>query len=563
MNHMLRTLASMSLVVSVSLGVSALGVSPASAGKVTVKDAGDADAAFASRRVALLIGVDNYADPDLSELAFAGKDARDVAAALENESIGDYDEVHVLTGAEATSRAAILAKLTQVTSSLQRDDTFLLYLSGHGTLTFDFMEDTRLWFLPSDAELDNPAKGGIEVAWLEETLATLTPRRRVLIMDTCHNGRGDGSRSAMNARTRERLASLRGDPPAPNAVSEVTESEARLYAAQYYQPAIEDKSLKNGVYTHYLLSALGDSRSEADLDGNGLVDVTEAHDFAQDRTIRHTGGLQVPRASYDIVGREVIYLSGDPGDRTRAERALISGYDGLLASAQLLIDGRTRGSLPNVIPIEPGSHKLEIQTPDGRTLHAERITVSAGEHLQIEELVQPPETVWTVAAGAVVSLNTESLPLVAPDFEVGLRPGVRGRWKPGVHLRASIGSTTQDFGPSPDGVTARAQGWMPSVGGSVGYQLRDNLLVGPQLELAAVQRRRGCVSDLITCEWTSKTTPTVLPGLRAEWTVPMGKAGDAMVRYDVRAVPLYEASGDGALQAHVAITQGLSVGAAF
>lgn len=537
---------------------------PALAGTVTVTDDGSADDAFAARRVALLIGVDTYDDAELAPLAFAGKDARDVATALKDQRIGDYDEVHVLTGKQATSRQAIVSKLREVTASLQRDDTFLLYLSGHGTLTLDPIDGTRLWFLPSDAELASPEERGLEVAWLEQTLSELVPRRRVLIMDTCHNGRGDGSRSALNARTRDRLAGLRGEPPAPNPVAEVTESEARLYAAQYYQPAIEDKSLQNGVYTHFLLSALGTERSAADLDGNGLVDVTEAHNYAQDRTIRHTGGLQVPRASYDIVGREVIYLAGDPSERTRAERALVSGYDGLLASARLLVDGQARGSLPSVVAIEPGKHKLEIQTADGRTIHAQKVSLKAGEHLQIEDLVEPPETTWTVAAGAVASVNTQSMPMVAPDFEVGVRPAMRGKWKPGVHLRASVGATTRDLEAHYSGIGAvRAQGWLPSVGGSVAYQVRDNLLIAPQLEVGALQRRSTCDSSIVACSWQNEIAPTVMPGLRAEWIVPMGRAGDAMVRYDVRAVPLY-AQGAGVTQdVHVAVTQGLSVGAAF
>lgn len=530
------------------LAALSMAATPALAGKVAV-DAGVADDVFDARRVALMIGIDSYADPALERLAFAGKDARDVAATLKNPHVGDYDEVHVLTGAQATSRAAILAKLQQVTANLQRDDTFLLYLSGHGTLTLDPIEGTRLWFLPSDATLATPADGGIEVAWLEKTLTELVPRRRVLIMDTCHNGRSDGSRAALNATTRDRLASLRGDPPAPNAVAEVTESEARLFAAQYYQPAMEDKSLQNGVYTHYLLQALQSDRGTADLDRDGLVDVTEAHDYAQDRTIRHTGGLQVPRAEYRIVGREAIFLSGDPSRRTKSENALVSAYNGLYASARLLVDGQSRGSLPSVHAITPGKHHIEIQTTDGRTIYAEKLTLKAGEHLQVEELVKPEPSVWTVQAGAIVTQGSPSLPLAAPEVELGWRPGVRGRWQPGLNLRAMVGASTRDLE-----LASNQGGVMPTIGGFIGYRVHDRFAVGPELDAGVLTR------SYLAGEGArySDVAPALLPGLRAEWRVPAGRAGDAMVRYDVRVLPLPGSDGWTASAVH-----GLSVGAAF
>lgn len=541
--------------------VTAALVSPAAAGKVVVPDDEAVDAAYASRRVALLVGVDRYADPDLEQLAFAGKDAHDVADALRDPSVGGFDEVIVLTGAEATSREAILATLEEVTADLQRDDTFLMYLSGHGTLTLDPLEGTRLWFLPSDAELSDPDQEGLDVAWLESSLTALTPRRRVLIMDTCHNGRADGSRAALNAPTRDRLASLRGEPPAPNPVAQVTESEARLYAAQYYQPAMEDKALGNGVYTHFLLQALRGDRGTADLDRDGLVDVAEAHDYAQDRTIRHTGGLQVPRAEYRIVGREAIYLSGDPTRRAKAENALVSAYNGLLASARLFVDGQSRGALPGVVAIEPGTHHLEIQTADGRTIYAERVNVTAGQHLQVEDLMAPRSTRFTVQLGAVASHGADALAPLAPEIEVGVRPGVRGRWQPGAHLRVSAaGSDTPDWDLAYDADSRASTNTLMMVGGFMGFQPHDRITLGPELEAGLRWRR-------IVCEACASVTPLTEDdlsfqgalGLRAEWAIPTGTRADLTLRYDARALPI-RAEQD---RVEVGIVHGLAVGGSF
>ena len=91
---------------------------------------------------------------------------------------------------------------------------------------------------------------------------------------------------------------------------------------------LEDKSLQNGVYTHYLIQALTHHSDTADLNADGLVDVTEAHDFAQDKTVKHTGGLGTTG------GVPHCWSRGDlPIRRSRAtknaEHALISAYQGL------------------------------------------------------------------------------------------------------------------------------------------------------------------------------------------------------------------------------------------
>jgi uncharacterized caspase-like protein len=534
---------------------------PALAGKVTVPKDGQLDRAYQARRVALLVGVDTYADPDLEPLAFAGKDARDMARALRDEAVGDFDEVHVLTGPDATSRQAILERLEAVTADLQRDDTFVLYLSGHGTLTLDPLEGTRLWFLPADAELATPAEEGLAVADLEATLSSLTPRRRVLIMDTCHNGRSDSSRAALNDTTRDRLASLRGEPPAPNPVAQVTESEARLYAAQFYQPAMEDRALGNGVYTHFLLRALTEDRGTADLDRDGLVDVTEAHDYAQERTIRHTGGLQVPRAEYQIVGRESIFLSGDPTRRTRAENALVSAYNGLLASARLLVDGQSRGTLPGVVAIEPGIHRIRLETADGRTIHSERVRLRAGEHLQIEELVRPTDPELTVHLGAVATHGAQALNPFAPDLEVGWRPVVRRTFTAGVHLRVSgLRGAAPDFDASfqRDGAHEAQVNLLPTVGVHAAWRPHPALSVGPTLEAGARWRQIQCVTCAVP-ETYSDVGALVAPGLRAGWRTRINDATDALVRYDVRLAPV-PGAGD---TLELGVLHGLSVGAAF
>lgn len=455
------------------------------AGPVPVGPSAAADAALQPRRVALLVGVQEYDDPALQGLQFPAKDAADLGRALGAPGIGGFDRVFVVSGHDATTRAALTRTIALVTADLQRDDTFLLYFSGHGTLTLDANEGSRLWFLPADASLDRPEARGLAVAEVEDLLAGLAPRRRVLIMDTCHNGRS-GSKSSVSQPTAQLLSGFRGEVPAPRTTRDVAESEARLYAAQYFQPAMEDPELQNGVYTHFFIEALGSGQSRADLDGDTLVDVTEAHAYARDRTITYTGGLQVPRAEYSIVGREEIFLSGSPTTRSSAELALVSAYDQLLDRAKILINGTPRGELPGLYAVEPGRSLVEIQGPDGDVLVRRRVTLDAGERLPVEALMQAQAASLLVAPGVSYTFGDASFNALSGSLGLWwVRPWSAPTWlRPDVHTSLDLG-----YGPVSDSALAVTTG-AANVGFTLALQ-RGALYGGPTADLRVPFRARA------------------------------------------------------------------------
>lgn len=484
----------------------------ASAAVVATAPAPDADAVYAPRRVAVLVGVQEYGDPALAGLRFPAKDARDLGVALGSADVGGFDEVKVVTGAAATSRAALRQALRDATATLQRDDTFLLYLSGHGTLTLD-PEGSHLWFLPSDGRLDAPEATGLSVAELEALVADLPARRRVLILDTCHNGRA-GSKSSVAAGTAARLQGLRGEPPAPRVEREISESEARLYAAQYYQPAMEDPELQNGVYTHYLLEGLTGERDDADLDRDGLVDVAEAHEYARDRTIAWTGGLQVPRAEYRIVGREEIFLSGKEGQRSAAEQALVSATNALLNRARILVNGVPRGELPGLYAVDPGPTRIRVETADGRTLLDERVRLEAGATLPVEDLLRRRAPELSVALGASwQGGGAGAMHAVHPSLQVAwARPVDLGaRWRPDLHASFEIAE-----GPLPTLPDAVATTGTAALGATLGLQVGP-AWIGPTVEARLPFRVREDLGE-------RQLQVTGAAGLSAGAGIPLGRS---------------------------------------
>jgi uncharacterized caspase-like protein len=494
----------------------------------------DLDAVYQPRRVALLIGVDRYEDPALTPLRFAAKDARDLGAVLDDADYGDFDKVMTITAQTATTREGIEKALRFATADLQRDDTFVLYMSGHGTLTLDAVDGTQLWFLPSDGQLGQARETGIDVAWLEDQVAEVDARRRVLIMDTCHNGR-EGSRSQLSTDVAQRLDGLRGEAPAPRSVREVSESEARLFAAEYYQPAMEAPELSNGVYTHFLIESISDGAREADLDGDGLVDVTEAHDWARDKTMTYTGGLQTPRAEYRIVGREDIYLAGNQATRTAAEKALITATDSLLASAHVLVDGQPRGVLPELVAIEPGAHTIEIRDAQGRTLAKRVKHVRAGETLMVEDLM--PDTRPSVEAlgGALLrhGPGVDAWHPGAAEIELRMRrPDMGPRWlEPDLHARLN-GWTGEVAAES---VPVSAGGFSLGAGVSARSQ-RLPVTLGPAVDGLAQWRRFEDFDSSGQLVQHAQLRPTVALGGTTALRVPVGDRY-LVARYDLRWVP--------------------------
>ena len=273
------------------------------------------------RRTAILIGTDTYSDPGLEDLRFAAKDAEDLARVLRDPARGGFSSVKVLSEADRTS-FGIMAALRRWKRGLGPEDTALVYFSGHGMRWIDERNRSRVFLAAADTNRSDPLNTAIPVEAVQQFVESLPARRKVLIIDSCFTGDGkvddDNARAAARAYLDEKLPLS----------AKVSEEEAQVYSTSYGRPALESKKLANGVYTAHFVAALGDRFDEADLDGDQVVTVSEAHDYARDRTMERTDGLQVPMVFYKIVGRENLVLSGDVHSRRRVEMSGVSAYEG-------------------------------------------------------------------------------------------------------------------------------------------------------------------------------------------------------------------------------------------
>lgn len=202
----------------------------------------------AGRLVVLAIGINRYANPALN-LNFAVPDAEAVARALRARSGNLFRDVQVtvLRDAQATRRG-VLAALEDLARTTQPQDTFVLYLGGHGVRT---EPDQRFLFLPHDAtEIGNWTalrRQGIEDSVLVAAIARIRARDGLLLLDTCHAGQ----------LTMDQLSALGNET-----------GRFLLAASTSVQEALDSYDDRNGVFAFAVLEALS---GRAAADGEGRI----------------------------------------------------------------------------------------------------------------------------------------------------------------------------------------------------------------------------------------------------------------------------------------------------
>lgn len=194
----------------------------------------------------LCVGVDQYRSAGITELQWAEGDAQAVAAVLANQY--GY-RVQQLLGRKAT-KSAILRQLESYERELGEDDALLVFFAGHGQ-TVEVESLGRAGFLLAyDSELSLSDTRDVD-QWREQALdmhelgrlaERLKAKHVLFLVDACYSGflgrrSGFAPRADLQALVQNR-------------------SRMVITAGTEQQVAIEDASLKHGIFTHFLLKQL-------------------------------------------------------------------------------------------------------------------------------------------------------------------------------------------------------------------------------------------------------------------------------------------------------------------
>lgn len=237
-------------------------------------------------RAALVIATSVYKDPTLSKLRAPGEDAKQLAAVLADEGIGQFDVETLLDAPLAT----ITRRIAQFCQQRESHDTALVYLSCHGVLD----DRGRLYYATTDTEREWLSVTALSNGWLIEHLEDCRCRQQILVLDCCHSGAfAKGTKGGIDLALRERVEG-RG---------RVVLTASRATEHSFEGNRVIGESAPS-VFTGALVEGL--TSGDADSDNNGLITVTELYDYAYN-AVKGTNALQNPGIwSYGAEGNLLI-----------------------------------------------------------------------------------------------------------------------------------------------------------------------------------------------------------------------------------------------------------------
>jgi Caspase domain len=279
-----------SIDVQLPLGSSEVGLfarSGALAGDVvkinlTRASAATADELLKPKLYALVVGISAYDNSDYN-LGYAAKDARDFAAALQNQKGGLYSDVILRTLPDgAASARAIRDGLDWLTKQVTSRDVGLVYLAGHGVLD----ERERFYFLAADSDAAQLRGSAVPREDIQDALNALAGKA-LLFLDACHAGAVVGT------------SKTRGLVDINSVVNEFTRTERGVVvftASTGRQTSQENSAWGNGAFTKAVIEGLGmpGKKAAADYRGDGKITTSALDLYISERVKALTGGDQSP-----------------------------------------------------------------------------------------------------------------------------------------------------------------------------------------------------------------------------------------------------------------------------
>jgi hypothetical protein len=274
-----------------------------------------------AKRYALIVGVDQYADTQITTLGGASNDAKTLANALIQYAGFPGEQVTLLASDQPVerhpTRGNILRRLSNLAAIVPPDGLLLISFAGHG-----IERGGQAFLLPSDSQVSNDVdlleQTAINVSQIRDRVKKIGVKQVLMIVDACRNdpvGRANADNPMTAAYTRGFNFDLRNHE---------VQAFATLYATEVGHRAYEYKEKKQGYFTWVLVEALRGGAANA----KGEVTLASLVKYLQER---------VPKRVLQDLG---------PG-KNQKPFAVVEGYraDELIISVR---DAKASGSQPYV-----------------------------------------------------------------------------------------------------------------------------------------------------------------------------------------------------------------------
>jgi len=355
-----------------------------------------------AKRYALIIGVDQYADTQITTLGGASNDAKALANAMIQYAGFPSEQVTVLASDQPAerqpTRGNILRRLSNMAAVVPPDGLILVSFAGHG-----IERDGQAFLLPSDSQVSNDVElleqTAINVSQIKTRIKKIGVRQVLMIVDACRNdpvGRANADNPLTPAYTRGFNFDLRNNE---------VQAFATLYATEVGHRAYEYKEKKQGYFTWILVEALrgGAANEKGEVTLAGLVK------YLQER---------VPKRVLQDLGPGKEQKPFAVIEGYRADELVVSVRDaGAVASQPYTPDLSTRTNAPGrdvsveLKPVEVKSSSLAGTTWTGTSPSAGEYTIKFLKEGQLEYIIQvlqngvtAPRTIkgkWTQSANNI------------------------------------------------------------------------------------------------------------------------------------------------------------------
>ena len=260
---------------------------------------------------ALVVGVDEYADPGFTDLRGAARDARNIRWLLTEHLGFDAGQIRMLTDEDATRDGIVDGIRDWLMAGTRPGARALFYFAGHGYFQTDEDDDEPDGYdevlVPHDARLISRETRPMQVAnlILDDEIGTLLEglddRQVHVIVDSCHAGTMTRSLApaaadpryvrtiglgteAVAKRSGTRSAFTRSAAAARQRDEGFVETKGNLTAWTAVSPlqlALEDREAKDpqGVFTRRFVRGIAERL--ADRDGDGRVVHAELLDYVR------------------------------------------------------------------------------------------------------------------------------------------------------------------------------------------------------------------------------------------------------------------------------------------
>ena len=276
-------------------------------------------------------GVSAYADPDIPDLSYAHKDAKELSEAFQQLQGYDNKLVRLYTNEQVTK--ASLAEAREFVKRARPQDTVVLFIAGHGLHDRD--ELATYYYIIHDTQLALDKEGSpqldtataISFEEIEGLLSGIDARQKLFLMDTCESGEREEGSAALaftGANSRGLGARAIGIAKVTAAPKKAPKKPAKKSAARpwllsrdrfIYQDlakrtgaivfsssrggeySYESKKLENGLFTESLVEGL--SKKAADANKDGSISTDELRRYVSRQVASLSGDLQHPTVDRD------------------------------------------------------------------------------------------------------------------------------------------------------------------------------------------------------------------------------------------------------------------------